>query len=148
MQQLYDAWTTRAELEKWFLRKAEFIMPGGAVRPAAEHVLRGDRYEWMWHGYPDSVLEHGEVTEANGRDRFQFVFGAAGLVTVKLYPLEKLNIVEVLQENIATDDVSKVNWHIGCMTGWLFYLVNLKSIYEGGADLRNKDVRIQEVVNA
>jgi hypothetical protein len=34
------------------------------------------------------------------------------------------------------------------MTGWTFYLANLKSVLEGGLDLRNKNARLQRLVNA
>lgn len=148
METLYHAWTTREGLERWFLRKAEFTKPDGSIRDRHDSIQAGDRYEWMWHGYPDSVSEHGEVLEANGRDMFRFVFGEAGIVTAKIYQSEGMSIVEVTQDQIPTDETSKVNWHIGCMTGWLFYLVNMKSTYEGGADLRNKDEKLQDVVNA
>jgi len=52
------------------------------------------------------------------------------------------------QENIPTDEKAKVSWHLGCATGWTFYLTNLKSILEGGLDLRNKDELLTNVVNA
>ncbi|MFI5196444.1 MAG: SRPBCC domain-containing protein [Chitinophagales bacterium] len=75
MQKVYDAWTTRANLENWFLRKAEFKMPDGTLRENNDQIQKEDTYEWMWHGYPDTTAEHGVVTEANGKDRFQFIFG-------------------------------------------------------------------------
>jgi hypothetical protein len=40
------------------------------------------------------------------------------------------------------------NYHLGCKTGWTFYLANLKSLMEGGIDLRNKNEKIQRVINA
>ena len=144
---LYNACTTQNGLESWFLRKAEFTKPDGNIRDRKDSVQKGDRYEWNWHGYPDSMTEHGEVLETNGKDLFRFVFGTAGVVTFKIYPSEGMTIMEISQDNIPTDEKSKVNYHVGCMTGWLFYLVNIKSIYEGGADLRNKNVKLQEMVH-
>jgi len=41
-QQVYDAWTTRSGLESWFLRKAEFTMPDGAVRAPDSPIQKGD----------------------------------------------------------------------------------------------------------
>jgi len=36
---------------------------------------------------------------------------------------------------------------LGCASGWAFYLVNLKSIYEGGLDLRNKTPALKHMLN-
>jgi uncharacterized protein YndB with AHSA1/START domain len=144
----YAAWTSRGQLENWFLRKAEFKTPGGGIRPASESVRKGDTYEWLWHGYGDDVKERGEVLEANGVDVFKFVFGKAGTVTVTLSSEEGETIVELKQENIPVDDQSKVNYHVGCLEGWTFYLANLKSYLQGGPDLRNKNMKIAGVVNA
>jgi len=57
-------------------------------------------------------------------------------------------VVELWQENIPGDEDSKVNLHMGCTKGWTFYLTNLKSILEGGIDLRNKNISLKNVVNA
>ena len=56
--------------------------------------------------------------------------------------------MELTQEKIPLDEESKVNYHLGCMEGWTFYLANLKSILEGGIDLRNKNVNLTKVINA
>lgn len=37
--------------------------------------------------------------------------------------------------------------HIGYKTGWTFYLANLKSILEGGIDLRNRNPDAGEMLN-
>jgi len=149
MQRVYDAWTTRANLESWFLRKAEFKTPGGTIRPANEQIQKGDTYDWLWHGHPDTTAEQGEVTEANGKDRFQFVFGQAGVVTIQLRQPED-NVTEMIltQDQIPADEAGKVNYHIGCSTGWTFYHANIKSILEGGHDLRNKNPNYKNVINS
>jgi len=40
------------------------------------------------------------------------------------------------------------HFFIECGKGWTFYMTNLKSILEGGIDLRNKNMNIQNVINA
>ena len=57
-------------------------------------------------------------------------------------------MVELIQDHIPTDDESKVNIRLGCHTGRSFYLVNLKSVYEGELDLRNKDVDMGGMTNS
>jgi len=146
--QAYAHWATRKGIEKWFLRDAIFTSAEGKPRDPADAIQKGDKYEWTWHGYDDSMLERGEVTDANGKDRFQFTFGKAGNVTVTITEEMGTLIVSLLQEKIPTDEYSKVYFHVGCTKGWVFYLANLKSILEGGLDLRNKNVALQEMLNA
>ncbi len=135
-QQLYDKWTTRDGIESWFLRMAVF-MRGKEVLPNNEPVQAGDTYHWRWHGYPDTVEEFGEILEANGKDRFSFVFGKAGTVMVTFEDMGSDTKMIITQTNIPTDDDNKFNYHVGCSSGWTFYRCNLKSIMHGGVDIRN-----------
>jgi uncharacterized protein YndB with AHSA1/START domain len=144
----YDAWTSRSALERWFLRTAEFTTLGDLVRGNQEIVAKGDRYRWLWHGYDDSVVEKGTILDANGEDLIMFSFAGTCVVTVTLKKELDETIVELEQQNIPVDETARVNYHLGCMTGWTFYLANLKSILEGGLDLRNKNEKIQKVINA
>lgn len=147
-EKLYWCWATIAGIEFWFLRRSEYKKPDGSMYENNEHVEKGCTYSWWWHGYPDEVVEHGEILEANGKDLFKFKFGAAGNCTVKIYEEQGEHIVELLQDEIPTDDKAKQNWHIGCKTGWTFYMANLKSMIEGGIDLRNKNEKLQDMLNA
>ena len=147
-KEIYKSWATQHGLEKWFLRKAEFKDTNKKFLDPNEIIQVGDTYEWYWHGWPDEVVERGTILEANGRDFLKFNFGKAGIVSAAIKNEEGENIVELTQEEIPTDEESKVNFHMGCSEGWAFYLVNLKSILEGGIDLRNKDLRLKRVVNS
>jgi len=144
----YTAWTTQHGLERWFLRDADFATKEGTPRDAHSFVKPGDTYKWLWHGYDDTTAETGEVLEGNGTDTFKFVFGTAGIVTITIKTEQGETIVELLQENIPTDEKHKVYFHLGCSTGWTFYLANLKSVLEGGLDLRNKNAELKNVVSA
>ena len=147
-EKLYWCWTTKAGIEFWFLRRSDYKKADGSLCESNEHVQKGFTYSWWWHGYPDEVVEHGEILEANGKDLFKFKFGGAGNCTIKIYEEEGKSIVELMQDEIPTDDTSKQNWHIGCKTGWTFYIANLKSMIEGGIDLRNKNEQLQNMLNA
>lgn len=147
-QEIYDRWTTPKGLESFFLRQARFTAANGTAKANDQQIAEGDTYEWRWFGYPDSVTETGTVLAANGKDFLQFVFGKAGTVSVTVKTVEGSTIVELIQDNIPTDEESKFNFHIGCQGGWLFYLVNLKSLMEGGIDLRNRDEKLTAVINS
>ncbi|HCA78790.1 MAG TPA: hypothetical protein DEP53_03550 [Bacteroidetes bacterium] len=147
-QDVYTAWTSRAALERWFLRVAEFTDSKNNIRAAESAIRQGDTYRWLWHGYDDSVVERGTIVELNDNDYLRFTFAGSCLVTVAAQRRERETILELRQENIPTDEESRIRYHVGCLTGWTFYLANLKSILEGGIDLRNKNANLQHVLNA
>ena len=145
---LYKAWATKKGIEQWFLRLSEYKKPDGILLTANENVETGDTYRWLWHGWPDDMVEIGSILDCNGKDFIKFKFGEAGDCTVNIKTEEGENIVELIQENIPTDEVGMRNYHLGCKTGWTFYLANLKSVMEGGIDLRNKNEKIKRVINS
>lgn len=147
-QELYDAWSTRKGIEHWFLRMSEYRTPDGVLRKDDEPVQVGDTYAWRWHGWPDDVEERGKILACNGKDHFRFSFGEAGNCDVRIKEESGQTILELVQTEIPTDEHGKQYWHVGCKTGWTFHLTNMKSIFEGGKDLRNKDESLKNVVNA
>lgn len=145
---LYKAWATKKGIENWFLRLSEYKRPDGVSRAVNEDVEAGDTYKWLWHGWPDDMVETGSILDCNGKDQIKFKFGAAGDCTVNIKTEEGENIVELIQENIPLDEKGMQYYHLGCKTGWTFYLANLKSLMEGGIDLRNRNEKIQRVINS
>lgn len=116
----------------------------GSDAHPADHIQRSDRYRWLWHGYPDRVEERREILQANGRDLIEFTFTSGCVLSVRI-ALEVL--IELTQEKIPPDDNSDTNLSVGSGQGWAFHLANLKSVLEGGIDLRNKNVRLGGVIN-
>lgn len=145
IDKLYDAWTIPEEIEKWFLRKAIFEKLDGSIVGEKENIKPRYKYKWSWFLF--EITEEGEIIEANGKDLLKFTFAGDCLVEVKLTQFEENVIVELTQSNIPTDDHSKRGIRLGCESGWSFFLVNLKSIYEGGVDLRNKNENIKGMLN-
>ncbi|MGZ3755033.1 MAG: SRPBCC family protein [Mucilaginibacter sp.] len=134
---LYDAWSTSKGIEKWFLRTADFYRAAEKLKPA-EHVNAGDTYQWFWHGWDDSVSENGMILEANGVDFIKFTFTGGCIVSVSLTIRDEITMITLTQENIPEEDNPQKSLFVQCQTGWTFYLTNLKSVIEGGLDLRNK----------
>jgi len=142
---LYAAWTIPQEVEKWFLSKALYKKSEGTAVKMDEKVDVGDTYEWSWYLY--DVVEKGKIIAANGKDQMKFTFAGDCIVEINLTQDTDHVLVELTQRNIPTDNQSKKNIRIGCDSGWSFFLVNLKSIYEGGIDLRNKDKNLKGMLN-
>jgi len=141
---IFNAWTSQEELEKWFLAKAAFYDSNGIARPRDAKIAKGDSYIWKWHVADD--IEKGEILAMNESNALSFSFGVCH-VFVSLTELAKETIVEIEQSNIPLDEASIVSLHLGCMQGWTFYLANLKSMLEGGIDLRNKNEKIKNVIS-
>ena len=147
-EKIYWCWATKAGIESWFLRLSEYRKPTGELRESNEFVEKNDTYKWLWYGYSDEVGERGEILGCNGKDFFKFRFGAYGICSVTIKEEQGERIAELIQDNIPTDEKGKQNCHIGCKTGWTFYMANLKSMLEGGIDLRNRNEKILDVINS
>ena len=145
---IYDAWTTQQGLESWFLRLAQFTRADKAVRPKNSQAEKGDTYLWRWFGYDDSATEEREILSANGWDRLQFSFSGGCIVTVSIRQENGETICELVQEMPMEDISEQQYFYIECGKGWTFYMTNLKSVLEGGLDLRNKNINLKEVISA
>ena len=145
MQVIYDAWTIPSEIEKWFLKTARFFDEQGNPVSMTSHIKPPMTYEMTWFLYPET--EKGKVTNANGTNHLEFTFAGNCLVKINLTEELGHTVVELDQTNIPTDEDSKLNIRLGCSSGWSFYMVNLKSVYQGGLDLRSKDERLKPMVN-
>lgn len=147
-EKIYRSWASQQGLETWFLRLAEFKSVDGTVRERNEAIQKGDRYNWLWFGYDDTFAEQGEIISANGRDQLQFTFSGGCLVTVQVKQENGQAICELQQLMPMESELEQRHFFIECGKGWTFYMTNLKSILEGGVDLRNKDENIQNLINA
>lgn len=142
---IYDAWTKSSEIEKWFLETCKYKDSENNTLDSSANVTSDCSYEWTWFLY--EILEKGKITQANGKDFLQSTFAGDCLVDVQLKERGEDILVTLKQHNIPTDETSKFNIRIGCLQGWTFYLINLKSFYETRYDLRNKDPELKGVNN-
>ncbi|MCH8011511.1 MAG: SRPBCC domain-containing protein [Candidatus Marinimicrobia bacterium] len=145
LSDIYDAWTIPSEIEKWFLSNANYYDENTNPIERESNIEKDHSYEWSWYLY--DIVEKGKITEANGKDFLQFTFAGECIVDIKLIQQKEYVVVELTQKNIPEDDESKRNIRLGCDSGWSFFLVNLKSVYEGGLDLRNKNADLKGMIN-
>jgi uncharacterized protein YndB with AHSA1/START domain len=148
VQDIYAAWTTKSGIESWFLRNAMYTHSNGLARTGQEPIQAGDRYAWHWHGYDDSVEEKNSILFANQQNQLQFGFSGGCIVTVTIKEEAGCTICELTQEMPQALEQEQQYFYIECGKGWTFYLANLKSILEGGIDLRNKNSALSKMVNA
>lgn len=135
IEKVYKCWATTHKLERWFLRRAEFISSEKHVRANKEFIQSGDSYTWRWHNWDGQ--ESGEIIEANGTNKIVFSF-ADGKVEVELSRGKGMTLVKLTQSGIGNDDKSKMNQYVGCSNGWTFWLTNLKAYLEHRILLHDK----------
>lgn len=145
IHQIYAAWATAGELERWFLEEVKFYDSDKNLIGKEVPATQNFSYKWKWHLYDD--IMKGKILEANGKDLVQFTFEGESIVEVSLTTDRDYTIIQLTHKNIPTDDESKQYIRLGCASGWTFYLINLKSVYEGGLDLRNKDEGLHIMIN-
>lgn len=149
-EKLYQAFASSGGMELWFLRRCDYSRNGEII---SGNMLAetGDEYTFLWHGWPDETVEKGKILAANNIDVFEFTFDGNGttnmIVKINLESITDGTMVNLLQYDIPTTEEGKYNWHLGCKTGWNFYLTNLKAILEHNVDLRNKDINMKSVLN-
>lgn len=141
----YRAWASPAGLESWFL-KLTIRDKDGHVRTGDEMVQEGDEYTLATNTRPDAIILTGKILKANGKDLFSFTFSKGCPVTVSIYREQDETIVQLLESNLPTDEESIRKHFVNDSKGWIFYLTNLKSVLEGGLDLRNKNAAITNVI--
>lgn len=144
LDEIYNACTIPEEIERWFLSSTRYFDSKGKLVDRKANIKGNFAYEWNWHLYEGK--EKGKILNANGEDQLQFTFAGDCLVDVHLSLQDEYTVVTLTQKNIPTDEESKKNIRLGCDSGWAFYMVNLKSVYEGGLDLRIKDPKLKELL--
>lgn len=141
LEKLYWCWATPEGICSWFLRESVCKTVEGRTRRADEFLEEGDTYTWRWFNWDGQ--ESGKILMANGRDQIEFSFADFCIVCVSLKEDGEDVLLTLEQNNIPTDEESKMNIHVGCSNGWTFWLANLKAYLEYGILLHEtkKDLR-------
>lgn len=141
---VYSSWTKSGELEKWFLMKAKFTKPDGSACGPEEGAQKGFLYRWEW---AEGTTEEGLVTVIDAPHSLAFSFGKGVEVAVALDEIDGRTHVELQQTNVISDSEQRAVVYVDCLQGWTFFLTNLKSVLEGGRDLREKRPNGRNFVN-
>jgi uncharacterized protein YndB with AHSA1/START domain len=147
VEKTFKAVATPGGLESWFLREAG-VTAAGKQRPKGDMIQKGDEYHFQWHGHPDTMRHSGKFLSTDGKSVISFTFSQDLPVTISIYRECEETIVELAETFDATVEEVARNHYLGNMKGWIFYLINLKSILEGGLDMRNRKVELKNVLTA
>ncbi len=146
IENAYRAWTTAEGLNAWFLGGLVFSDENGKERPLDAAAQPNDAYTCYFSNKPGVVAMKGKVLKANGKDVYSFTFSKGCPVTITIYAEQGETIVELIESNLPTDEETIKRHYVGDSKGWIFYLTNLKSVLEGGLDLRNRNEDIKNVI--
>lgn len=147
IEKLYECWATKAGIESWFLRNAEFVSSEGETRASIDFVQVGDTYVWEWHNWDGK--EAGTILKANGIDCLEFSFAdAICKVSVSLEATGEAVLVTLKQYDMPTDEKTKMDIYNGCSCGWTFWLANLKAYLEHGILLNETEFNLTDIPQA
>lgn len=135
IEDIYEAWLSASQLERWFIAKASFSDAEKKLLDRDKVVGNGARYQWEW---AEGTIEKGEILIADGVSSFAFSFGKGCTVAVTLSRMDGRTLLELMQTHTMPDIERKQDFYVSCSQAWTFYLTNLKSVYEGGLDLRER----------
>jgi uncharacterized protein YndB with AHSA1/START domain len=144
VESVYAAWATAKGVMGWSPLEAVMTDGDGRALPPGQAVSAGDRFRFTWHTGHE---ETGEFLEANGTDLLRYTFGDAIEVTVRLEEAEDGSVIVELTQTQDRSDEENLKIMLGFKEGWGFYLTNLKSVLEGGLDLRDFREDIEHRVN-
>jgi hypothetical protein len=146
IENAYKAWTTTAGLDSWFLGKVVFTDPNGNIREGDSLAQPDDEYSCHFLSNPDTLAIKGKVLKANGKNLYSFTFSRECPVTISIFTEHDETIVELIESNGQTDEPTVMRQYVSDSKGWIFYLTNLKSVLEGGLDLRNRNAAIKNTI--
>ncbi len=136
VRRAFDAWTTAAGLQSFFIESAVFESDSGERRAPGERVRVGDKYEWTWR---HEATVAGRVLSVADDRSVSFTFGSMVCVVTFDAESEASTRVHLEQHDIADDADGQVMGHLNCRSCWIFFMTNLKSVFMTGVDLRDDD---------
>jgi len=141
---VFDKWVTSENIVGWFIAAAVYNYDGDKIRKPDEKIKAGDEYTWIFF---QGITVKGRIIDITENEYLSFTFGkkepdSEEDVIVDLHFFSESadrTRIELHQKNISDSEYGQVNYNLSCMVGWSYFLMNLRSVIEGGNDLREKD---------
>jgi uncharacterized protein YndB with AHSA1/START domain len=134
-EEVWRAWATPSGLCRWFVKDATFETPGDQQVGVDESPPLGSTFTWRW--LASEFTMSGHVLKMSEGSELGFTFGPGVRVLVELDIDDGQTRVRLSQEGMPESDAGR-QLFVDCYGGWTFYLTNLKSVLEGGLDLRER----------
>jgi uncharacterized protein YndB with AHSA1/START domain len=146
IENAFQSWATPAGMQSWFLGKITYTDAQGKERGANEMAQAGDDYAMYFGSNPVEPAVKGKILKSNDKNLFSFSFANDIPVTITIYTEHGETLIELIESNLPTEGVAAGKQFASDSKGWVFYLTNLKSVLEGGLDLRNTNTEIKNVI--
>lgn len=147
-EEIFRKWATAKGITEWFIALAEYKDQNARIRDPKEIVHAGDHYTWIFY---TGFTMTGKILEVKENELFKFTFGKKEpdsdedvIVTVRFHKQKDRVRIEMFQENIADNNYGHIHYNMSCQLGWSYFMMNLRSIYESGYDLREKEKDLAE----
>ncbi len=144
LKSVYAAWATSKGLMGWSPMEALLRDKDGKELAPGTSVVPGGSFHFAWH---TGHTEEGTYLEANDVDHLRYTFGKDIVVNVTMEPMEDGSVMVTIEQTQDRTDEENLRILLGFKEGWAFYLTNLKSVLEGGLDLRNYTHDIEHRLN-
>lgn len=144
LESAYAAVATAEGLRGWMPMEAMLTDGEGSELLPGQAATTGDRFRFAWHV---GDAEEGEFLEADGVGRVRYSFGEATEVTVTLEEVDDGTLLVTLEQDHDRGDEMNLKMMLGYGPGWAFYMTNLKSVLEGGLDLRDFSHETEHMIN-
>lgn len=141
---VYAAFATAEGIRGWMVFESALLDPDGNERDPGEVARAGDRLRTGWH---TGLSGEGEVLEIRPGEMVRFTMDPGIVVEANIEPLEDGSVMVTLVQTHDLSDEENLALMLGFLPGWAFYLANLKSVMEGGRDLRNFTLPVKERLN-
>ena len=144
LEEVFKYVATADGICRWFLGDVTYRTVAGVERPLNEIASIGDHYIWKWQD--KDFATKGEILDCQINSLFQFTFGSTFEVVIRLSSEQERTRLTLGQEyrNGAVEDQFQ---YLNCCVCWVFFMTNLKSVIEGGKDLREREVDEELLVN-
>ena len=141
---VYAAWSTAEGLMGWFPLEAVLLDESGEELDPGEAGTTGSRFRFTWH---TGHTEEGEVLEAREMELIRCTFDKGIQLAVGFEAMDGGHVMVTLTQTQDRSDEENLRILLGFKEGWAFYLANLKSVLEGGLDLRSYSHDIEHRIN-
>lgn len=143
-ERVFSAWATAEGLRGWMVFESVLLDPEGKEREPGAIARAGDSFRNGWH---TGLSGEGLVLEVRPNEMVRFTMGEGVEVEATMEPIESGSVMVTLTQTHGLSDEENLAHMLGFKEGWAFYLANLKCVLEGGHDLRNFDLDIEQRLN-
>lgn len=145
--EVFEAVATGAGLIQWLAARVVFLA-GDRALPGDTLPGAGNTFSWAW--YSTGEGRAGRISSLSRNEYINFSFpDEKQAFSFHLEQWGERTLVTLTQQHTSTSEAKNRRAYLEGLASWTFFLANLKSVLEGGPDLREREnLSENELVNA